>query len=466
MQTKATSADAALALRRRRLQAPLGMRRGEGGWWSALATALVLAACSSPRNVPVEQTTSTSDARGRDAAVSPPPVDTAPSVDIVEADTAGPPDPAGTCGPCAQLANAEEPACRGGRCAYTCKAGFGLCGATPEAGCLDIMRSPEHCGACGRSCRGGTCNNGRCEPVRIAGGLGGNQLIGAVPGFDGQELFFADPDATRVVAISKLGGILRTLQPGVKALGLAVLRNYVYWAEPISTSEVQITRLPKVGGLPEAVVRLPIAPGVWAFTRFFEQGLHLYWRRDARPNYVYERTQIGSGRVEMLATGQRTGVDPGLVDDSGVTWVRDDAGMELARTSLAGGAPTTFHRASGPVAAVLGADDRFLYWAQGPDAIYRMAKITVTSGVPAAPPSLVGRLMASLVPLAGAVVFEGERLFVFGAHGSRIVTMKKDGSEPVRLMAELEGMNLVTGGIDAQFVYWLAQGGTLYRVPR
>jgi hypothetical protein len=40
---------------------------------------------------------------------------------------------------------------------------------TPDSSCsADLLRDPSHCGACDRSCLGGMCISGRCEPFRAA----------------------------------------------------------------------------------------------------------------------------------------------------------------------------------------------------------------------------------------------------------------------------------------------------------
>src|SRR5439155_19469707 len=48
-----------------------------------------------------------------------------------------------------------------------CDSGLTSC---PAAGCVDLSFDKEHCGSCTRSCRGGDCFQGNCQPILIATG--------------------------------------------------------------------------------------------------------------------------------------------------------------------------------------------------------------------------------------------------------------------------------------------------------
>ncbi|MBX3215925.1 MAG: hypothetical protein KF850_28050 [Labilithrix sp.] len=56
--------------------------------------------------------------------------------------------------------------CQGDACGFQCAAGFGDCNREAADGCeSNLATDPLHCGACGRSCNGGTCNAGVCSPA-------------------------------------------------------------------------------------------------------------------------------------------------------------------------------------------------------------------------------------------------------------------------------------------------------------
>lgn len=68
-----------------------------------------------------------------------------------------------SCRACPTLPNATA-LCSDGACAFACVKGFADCDHRAENGCeaeLDV--DPNHCGACGIACDGGTCDDGRCE---------------------------------------------------------------------------------------------------------------------------------------------------------------------------------------------------------------------------------------------------------------------------------------------------------------
>ncbi|MBL8680771.1 MAG: hypothetical protein JNK05_16450 [Myxococcales bacterium] len=71
----------------------------------------------------------------------------------------------GQCGAVCVLPSAF-PRCVSGQCAIDrCQQGFGDCDNTPSNGCEQRVDTPEHCGACGNRCSGGTplCVDGRCS---------------------------------------------------------------------------------------------------------------------------------------------------------------------------------------------------------------------------------------------------------------------------------------------------------------
>jgi hypothetical protein len=73
----------------------------------------------------------------------------------------------GACGRACAVPNAT-PVCRAGACVpMACADGFGDCDGDPANGCeTSVWSNQDHCGACGRSCLGGTlCGFDRCAPA-------------------------------------------------------------------------------------------------------------------------------------------------------------------------------------------------------------------------------------------------------------------------------------------------------------
>jgi hypothetical protein len=56
----------------------------------------------------------------------------------------------------------------GGQCSGACVAPCQACGGDPDACLTNTASDPNHCGQCGRSCQGGPCIGGRCQPLLLA----------------------------------------------------------------------------------------------------------------------------------------------------------------------------------------------------------------------------------------------------------------------------------------------------------
>ncbi len=91
------------------------------------------------------------------------------------------------CGECGLrcAANNATATCQNGTCGLSCKPGFADCDTLATNACeVELAGNQNHCGKCGRSCGGGACTAGLCEPVRLS------QSSADVRGFGvkGQEL--------------------------------------------------------------------------------------------------------------------------------------------------------------------------------------------------------------------------------------------------------------------------------------
>jgi hypothetical protein len=76
----------------------------------------------------------------------------------------------GACGKNCGVANTETKSkCENSKCVFACKPGFGHCGPDNDTGCeTDLKVTANHCGACGHSCLGGECKDGKCLPFQLA----------------------------------------------------------------------------------------------------------------------------------------------------------------------------------------------------------------------------------------------------------------------------------------------------------
>ncbi|MBX3260553.1 MAG: hypothetical protein KF782_12740 [Labilithrix sp.] len=98
----------------------------------------------------------------------------------------------------------------------------------PDAGCGGAS-DPDHCGACGHGCLGGTCRSGRCQPVVLASGQG---------------------DASWPGYTSDVGS------PHEGPDRLAVDATHVYWLN----LRGEVKRVPVVGGASELVATTAQGP--------------------------------------------------------------------------------------------------------------------------------------------------------------------------------------------------------------
>jgi hypothetical protein len=93
-------------------------------------------------------------------------------------------DPAncGACGNVCGSANADSSTCAQGQCLIECAAGFGDCDGIDANGCEQALSDAEHCGECGRDCKGGACSAGVCQPVTLATGLNNPSALAVTSG--------------------------------------------------------------------------------------------------------------------------------------------------------------------------------------------------------------------------------------------------------------------------------------------
>jgi hypothetical protein len=89
-------------------------------------------------------------------------------------------------------------------------------GGVDAHGC-DGAVDPSNCGRCGHSCLGGTCTNGRCDPVTLANAEGAPEAIGV-----GSDVYFStSPNGLSNIWSCPLGGCMGVPE---KLVGASVIR--------------------------------------------------------------------------------------------------------------------------------------------------------------------------------------------------------------------------------------------------
>lgn len=116
--------------------------------------------------------------------------------------------------------------CEQGACGYSCNANFGDCNSDPADGCeIPLVTNGDHCGACGHSCMGGTCTNGRCAAETVVGNR--NRPAGIV--VDNTNVYWTDLWDNTLYRAPKSGGPPATIATGGVIGPLAIDGSTLYY---------------------------------------------------------------------------------------------------------------------------------------------------------------------------------------------------------------------------------------------
>jgi hypothetical protein len=185
------------------------------------------------------------------------------------------------CGACAAVCASTNiaPSCSAGRCDGTCAKGYGDCNLDKRSdGCETDLSTPEHCGACGETCRYGVCTDLKCQ----------GELTRGFFNMEATETF----DALGMLAV-------KVPLPRGKLVALGVLTQI---ASSVATSYVRIGLYYDAGQIPAELLaftdQLPVVDS--SATGGAKNGPR---GTEGAPLAPYEITQAGNYWIAILPSG-------------------------------------------------------------------------------------------------------------------------------------------------------------------
>lgn len=336
-----------------------------------------------------------------------------------------------------------------------CAEGFASCEGEPTCG-TNLATSADHCGACGRSCLGGTCTNGRCPRQTLT-------TVGMLPygiALDETHVYYTDRD----------GGVLRKMpKAGGPPVELATNQESITFVavDPGTTGFVYFTRNGANGG----VSKVPKAPGgsvvtlasiPWGWEIAIDE-TNVYFTTGGPENPPValtgslQRVPKTGGAATKLATMT---TQPGSIAlDADSIFFADKEGRTVSRLSKASpSAPELIATSqAGPDGIAIDGDN--LFWT-----CYEGDTVVVSPKQPDAYTVLANRQVRPNGITAG-----GNFAYYSTYMGNTIGRVSANGGPPL-ILAEVD--TPIRLALDEQYVYFTGNGEEtdgprgVYRVPR
>lgn len=347
------------------------------------------------------------------------------------------------CGQCGHYCGIGM-SCSGGQC--VCQNGTTLCGTT----CVDATADPNNCGTCGHACGGTTaaCLNGTCGPASSHVGSATNAAALAV---DTSAVYWtsdAYPGGS-LMKLPKSGGAAVALATTSRSpFGLALDSSNVYWGE--------VANSPDAG----AILSLPLgvdggAPSFLApegATALVVTGSTLCFATSD----VVGCMPVTGGTPTILNTVQSGWVYAMAADATNVYWTLNATNGAVFSAPIAGG-PVTLLVAHTDRPLGIAVDANNVYWAgNGTDTLNAMpiggGPVTTIATGPGYP---------SYVTIDSGYLFWSAGL---DSNDAAILKMPVTGGTPTVLAWKVYGAGPIA--VDAQYVYWIEENGSIAKAPR
>ena len=328
------------------------------------------------------------------------------------------------------------------------------------------LSDDENCCVRGRSCQGGHCNAGRCEPVRIASvGRRGLENIAV----DGDEVFWPGAYDVGVQTCRSDGGDLRALPKGPNYQGNVAVRGgrvfSVEWNGPFLVS------VPRDGSS-AAVIVSEVPSGVGAGDGFAVDGERAYWVMENPPSAWFVRIPLsgraaptplaldaGAGNVEPASRPRGLAVDSQYVywSDSGLNVIKRRALSTLDQNLEPA---EVFVEQTYPIALAL--DELRVYWLGNGSVLSRLKDRSAAAETLAWDQ---GSAKTLIVDDRYAYWPTFEWRLEDGGGGGAVRRTLKDGSGPVEDLAT--GQDAPWGiAQDCTAVYWPTDYGDIMKVAK
>lgn len=337
-----------------------------------------------------------------------------------------------------------------------CEGSFATCEPGGPTCATNLLTSPDHCGACGRSCLGATCTNGRCPVDSLT--TAGARAYGIA--LDDTHLYYSDRD----------GGVLRKLtkdgstEPVVLAQNQSAITfvavdpggtGFVYFTR--NGSDGGVSKVPKTPG--GAVVTLASRPNAWEIA---VDETHVYFTtRGPNPMAMLPGTiervpKTGGAAVQLASTSH----EPGSVAlDSEFVYYTDKYAETVNRIrKLSPSAPEEVSGSQpGPDGIAVDGDN--LFWTCfGGDSVIKRAK---QNGMNIA--------LALEQDQPNGIAASGNFVYYSTYEGDTIGRVSVEGGPPLILAGAASPIRVA---VDDQYVYYTASGEEdmvadgVFRVPK
>ena len=331
----------------------------------------------------------------------------------------------GACGNACGDANGSA-SCGAGDCQLTCQTDFGDCDGVNANGCeVDFNTNANHCGQCGRSCLGSTCEDGLCVPKDIAAAHDFTTLDGVLYTTFGTIL-------RKVTGGGTLTKVLHESDNEIWEPVVADGRAFFFDGYPnTKIRAVSTGTMPFISTIVSTIAGYPAALA-------YSDGM-VYWRSlDVLFKADVTKTNVNGTSLATIPTD----VEELHVQNGMVYWVSPGQG-KIMRVSTTGGTASPWYAGQFQPADMVLEGSR-IYWVTGYGQIQTAA----------------GDAFSTIATGLGAlrsITLDGNYLYV--SNDSQIWRMTKDGEEK-RLLTDPGSVQPDDLVVEGPWLYWVARGQT------